>query len=290
MPFTLTHIAAILPVAAAAPRAFPFSALVVGSMIPDIPLFVPLPITYATTHSITGIFLACVPLGMACLVTFQCLMKLPLLALLPELIRSRCASLSISHVEPTFKFFSSAALAILIGATTHVFWDSFTHQGRWGSSLFPQLNDNVLTIWGYHMPGYKALQYGSSLVLCPVYCATGRLLALKTKTGSARCTSNSSEVLEGFRLPHRALDPSVRHTRRLDVGSPDAIHEDRAIHHCVGVGSGNCLADLLRLLSSGFRACVRAGRASTAVDGHSHWLMAVVAGLAVRELQARYNS
>ena len=27
MPFTLTHIAAILPVAAAAPRAFPFSAL-----------------------------------------------------------------------------------------------------------------------------------------------------------------------------------------------------------------------------------------------------------------------
>ncbi len=167
MPFTLTHIAAILPVAAAAPRAFPFSALVVGSMIPDLPLFVPLPITYATTHSITGIFLACLPLGMACLLTFECLMKRPLLALLPELIRSRCASLSVSHVEPNFKFFSSAALAIPIGATTHVFWDSFTHQGRLGSSLFPRLNDNVLTIWGYDMPGHKALQYGSSLVLLP---------------------------------------------------------------------------------------------------------------------------
>ena len=167
MPFTLTHIAAVLPVAAAAPRVFPFSALVVGSMIPDLPMFVTLPITYATTHSITGIFLACLPLGMACLLTFQWLMKRPLLALLPELIRSRCASLSISQVEPTFKYFSSSALAIVIGATTHVFWDSFTHQGRWGSSLFPRLNDNVLTIWGYDLPAYKALQYGSSLVLLP---------------------------------------------------------------------------------------------------------------------------
>jgi membrane-bound metal-dependent hydrolase YbcI (DUF457 family) len=146
MPFTLTHIAAILPVSAAAPRAFPFSALVVGSMIPDLPMFVTLPITYATTHSITGIFLACLPLGMACLLTFQWLMKRPLLALLPELVRSRCASLSISRFEPTFKFFSSSALAIAIGAATHVFWDSFTHQGRWGSSVFPRLNDNVLTI------------------------------------------------------------------------------------------------------------------------------------------------
>jgi hypothetical protein len=64
VPFTPTHIAAILPVAAAAPRPFPFSALVVGSMIPDLPLFVTLPVTYATTHSITGLFLACLPLGM----------------------------------------------------------------------------------------------------------------------------------------------------------------------------------------------------------------------------------
>jgi hypothetical protein len=142
-----------------------------------------------------------------------------------HLARSRCASLSISQVEPTFKFFASSALAIVIGATIHVFWDSFTHQGRWGSSLFPSLNDNVLTIWGYAMPGYKALQYGSSLVLLPLSRAIGHLLALTTKTGSARWTSNSSEVLEGLRLPHRALDHFVRHTLRLDVRSPDAIRE-----------------------------------------------------------------
>jgi hypothetical protein len=94
-------------------------------------------------------------------------MKRPLLALLPELVRRRCASLSFSHVEPTVKFLSSSAVAIVIGATTHDFWDSFTHQGRWGTSVFPRLNDNVLTIWGYNVPRYKPLQYGSSLVLLP---------------------------------------------------------------------------------------------------------------------------
>ena len=167
MPFTPTHVAAIIPIAAAAPRALPFSALVIGSMIPDLPLFVQLPPSYTTTHSIIGVFIACVPLGMACLLTFQCLLKRPLFALLPDLVRSRCAAISTSCVEPTLTFFVSSSLAIAIGAATHVFWDSFTHQGRWGSNVFPSLNASVLTIWGHAVPGYKAVQYGSTLVFLP---------------------------------------------------------------------------------------------------------------------------
>ncbi len=89
------------------------------------------------------------------------------LALLPEVVGSRCGSLSTSRVEPTWAFMALSALAIAIGAATHVFWDSFTHRGRWGTELFPQLNDHVATVWGYDMPGYKALQYGSTLVLLP---------------------------------------------------------------------------------------------------------------------------
>jgi hypothetical protein len=168
MPFTLTHVAAILPIAAAAPRALPFSALVIGSMIPDFPLFVPLPPTYATTHSISGIFVACVPLGLVCFLAFQCLMKRPFLALLPDAIRGRFAAWANPIVEPTFSFFASSSLAIAIGAATHVFWDSFTHRGRWGSMLFPWLNERVLTIAGQDVAGHKALQYGSTLVFLPL--------------------------------------------------------------------------------------------------------------------------
>ena len=41
MPFTPVHSLAVLPVAAARRLPLPFSALVIGSMIPDFPLFVP---------------------------------------------------------------------------------------------------------------------------------------------------------------------------------------------------------------------------------------------------------
>jgi hypothetical protein len=167
MPFTPTHVAAILPVAAIARRALPFSALVIGSMIPDLPLFVPLPPDYGTTHSVPGVFTACLPLGMVGFLIFQGLLKRPLWALLPDAIRGRCASLSASCIEPTFTFFASASLAIVIGATTHLFWDSFTHQGRWGTSVFPRLSQGVLTTWGHEVPGYKVLQYGSTLLGLP---------------------------------------------------------------------------------------------------------------------------
>ena len=60
-------------------RAAGFSvlALVIGSMIPDLPLFVTIPVSYATTHSIAGLFVACLPLGLACFLAFQLVMKRP---------------------------------------------------------------------------------------------------------------------------------------------------------------------------------------------------------------------
>jgi hypothetical protein len=168
MPFTPTHVAAIVPIAAVARRALPFSALVIGSMIPDFPLFVPLSPSYATTHSISGIFVACVPLGLVCLLVFQCLMKRPLFAILPDAIRCRCAHLSSSCVTLNLSFLGSSALAVAIGAATHVFWDSFTHAGRWGTTVFPVLNDRVFNVGSFGVPGYKALQYGSSVVFLPL--------------------------------------------------------------------------------------------------------------------------
>ncbi len=167
MPFTPTHILAILPITAVKHLRLPFSALVIGSMIPDFPLFVPLSPTYDTTHSVPGILTACLPLGLTWFLVFQLLMKRPLFALLPEAIRSRCLPQVKPCVEPGARFFASASLAIMAGAATHLFWDSFTHRGRWGTQLFPRLNEAALTIDGHAVPGYKLLQYGSTLVGLP---------------------------------------------------------------------------------------------------------------------------
>ena len=97
MPFTPTHIAAILPIAAIRRRELPFSALAIGAMLPDLPLFLPrisryavdlhdssfastwlraaydilFQVNYYQMHSIPGLLTICLPLGMACFLCFQ---------------------------------------------------------------------------------------------------------------------------------------------------------------------------------------------------------------------------
>jgi Domain of unknown function (DUF4184) len=164
MPFTPTHVAAILPVAALARGRLPFAALVIGSMIPDLPLFVGSTSFYDVTHSVPGLFTACLPLGIIGFLTFHHLLKQPLFALLPVSIQSHCASLARPRAGETI----ASIVAIVIGATTHVLWDSFTHQGRWGTRLIPSLGGTALTVAGRAVPGYKLAQYGSTLILLPV--------------------------------------------------------------------------------------------------------------------------
>ena len=80
MPFTLSHPAAAVPFAK---RGLALSALVVGSMAPDFPYFFPLPISSYFSHSILGIGLVNVPLGLILLWLFHRILKYPLLLLLP---------------------------------------------------------------------------------------------------------------------------------------------------------------------------------------------------------------
>jgi hypothetical protein len=168
MPFTPAHIAAVLPIAALSRRTLPFSALVIGSMIPDLPLFVPFSPSYVDTHSISGIFTVCTPLGLVCLVIFRCLLKRPLFALLPDAARRRCAHVSRPSIEPTVSFFAASAVALVIGAATHIFWDSFTHAGRWGTTVFPILNESRIFFGRVNLKLCDALQYACSFVFLPL--------------------------------------------------------------------------------------------------------------------------
>lgn len=167
MPFTPTHILAIVPIATVSRGVLPFSALVVGSMVPDFPLFSPVSPTYETTHSAWGLFTACLPLGLAADLLFQSVMKQPLLALLPRTVQRRCTSLARPALAPTPTGLLRVSLAIVAGAATHLLWDSFTHRGRWGTQLLPALNQTALTLGGQAIPGFKLVQYGSTAIGLP---------------------------------------------------------------------------------------------------------------------------
>ena len=63
-----------------------------------------------------------------------------------------------------FRRFAVLCAAILVGAMTHVAWDSFTHQYGWMVQRLPSLSRSVLqTKWG-PVPLYKLLEHGNTAV------------------------------------------------------------------------------------------------------------------------------
>ncbi|MEY2233293.1 MULTISPECIES: DUF4184 family protein [Streptomyces] len=171
MPFTLSHAAAVLPAIRRTGRArgpLVASALVLGSFAPDTFYFTDAVVegvlVYgAFTHSLPGVFTLDAVLT-AVLVGFWLLLREPLIALLPRDWRGRVHAFVRGEVwrersRPAALvcwFYVSAA----VGSLTHVGWDSFTHNDRWGTNALPDLAEPL----AYGLPGYSFLQYGTSAV------------------------------------------------------------------------------------------------------------------------------
>lgn len=165
MPFTPTHIFAVIP-AAKRFRQLPFSALVIGSLIPDLPLFIPFSPNYQITHSWVGLFSACLPLGLLVYYGFQGIIKIPIVTLLPLKVQSRITRQSQPALQVSSRVLFFLVTAIVFGSLTHQAWDAFTHAGQWGVDLLPALNESILIV-GRSLPVYKALQYGSTVLGLP---------------------------------------------------------------------------------------------------------------------------
>ncbi|WP_416876008.1 DUF4184 family protein [Kitasatospora sp. SC0581] len=172
MPFTLSHPAAVLPLLRAAGARGPLvaSALVAGSMAPDVPFFAEslLPGVYGQgglTHRWWAVPTVDVAIAGALVAGWHGLLRGPLVALLPERWVGGAEALTVRRagnaadpaeagaVGGAAWFAASAA----IGAATHVGWDAFTHGDRLGVRLLPVLDRPVAGV-----PLYEALQYGSS--------------------------------------------------------------------------------------------------------------------------------
>ena len=181
MPFTVTHVAAVLPALPWVRRRFggdrsvPASALVIGSMVPDAGVFLPRFVNYHVAHSVGGLFTLCLPLGMAAFLAWEYFVKAPLIDLAPAAVRARVNGPRRAPRAPlTLRTLLWAAAFTVAGAATHVFWDSFTHAGWWGVRTFPVLDEvwftlpESLPLRNRAVPGYRLGQYGSTLALLPV--------------------------------------------------------------------------------------------------------------------------
>jgi hypothetical protein len=161
MPFTLAHPAAIIPLCRRLRGTGVASALVIGSMAPDLIYWLPWPVHRDTSHTIPGLLSFCLPAGFCVFWLYHLLIKPPLLALLP-----RTVSLRLPPPQPVRWHLRTVAfvlLAVLLGAITHLFWDAFTHHDTLATQLLPFLETPLLTGGRHVLRVYKVLQYGSTL-------------------------------------------------------------------------------------------------------------------------------
>src|ERR1700743_2565096 len=84
MPYTLSHAAAALPFSRPLARLQLLSATVIGSMVPDFSYLLPMDLSRPQTHGAWSLLTFSLPIGLLCYWIFQCVIKRPLFAVLPD--------------------------------------------------------------------------------------------------------------------------------------------------------------------------------------------------------------
>ncbi|MET8943449.1 DUF4184 family protein [Streptomyces sp. NPDC004542] len=246
MPFTLSHAAAVLPAVrgdgSGRGRLVP-AVLVAGSFSPDMTYYaaglLPGAMRFGNvTHSFAGVLSVDVLVSWG-LVGLWLVLREPLVAQLPRDRQGRWAALlrcgtPRARVRP-----ASVGLwyvSAVLGASTHVVWDAFTHHDRWGVRLFPVLGRSAAGV-----PVHWYLQYGSSLVAALVTAAwVGRAVRRMPSSGpvgvpplSARDRWWAAAVIGGC-----AVAGAAQRALRWAYGNAAAKPWELVPTLCFGLGAG----------------------------------------------------
>lgn len=166
MPFTPSHAVIALPFVR---TPLVPAAIAIGAMTPDLPLFVRgIGLNYAFTHTLSNILWTSL-LAFVLFLLWRAVLRPAVPELAPPVLsrkipeewsqRGVAAARSAVGVGEKSSYPVLLAVSLLIGVVSHIVWDLFTHEGRWGVQVLPILDE----MWG-PLPGFKWLQYGSSIV------------------------------------------------------------------------------------------------------------------------------
>jgi len=159
VPFTLSHSAAVLPLAR---TPLPLAGLVIGSMAPDFPYFVTGVSSRTVTHDWWALPTIDLLMGLVAFALWRGVLRAPFLDSMPEKLARRMRGWGERQGRRRatgFRALGWLVLALLVGELTHVLWDSFTHEDGWMvvrlAPLRQELGPTPLWHW---------LQYASGLV------------------------------------------------------------------------------------------------------------------------------
>lgn len=166
MPFTLAHPLAVIPCTKATQRgSLIFSALILGSMTADFPYFLGFQgQAHSYGHTIPGVFVFDVPAGLLTLWIMHGILKFPLLTLFPVSHQERLIPVARGFRFWPLSFLARTVVSLLLGVTTHLVWDSFTHDSGWPVQQFPNVLGAFVTLPRLgRIEICDLLQYGSSI-------------------------------------------------------------------------------------------------------------------------------
>ncbi|MEU4215231.1 DUF4184 family protein [Actinoplanes sp. NPDC026623] len=149
MPFTAVHPAAVLPIVR---YGLPGSALVIGSITPDLPMILPVPTVVHFAHTPSGLVTVDLVMGMIAFVLWQVLFGPAVLALAPRALSGRVPAglpKGLAFHRATGVRIALVLAGVLIGAATHIVWDAFTHDWMWGPELLPWLASRHGSMMGW---------------------------------------------------------------------------------------------------------------------------------------------
>ena len=166
MPFTPSHAVVALPFARS--PLVP-AAIAVGAMTPDLPLFLRgAGLSYGFTHGWSNIVWTTL-VAFVLLLVWRMVLRPAAAELAPDAIADRLpddwrrtgSEAALETVAPRGRRWHPLLLVVslVLGVLSHIAWDLFTHEGRWGVQAVPALQQ----MWG-PLAGYKWLQHGSSVV------------------------------------------------------------------------------------------------------------------------------
>ncbi|PHS04186.1 MAG: hypothetical protein COA88_13980 [Kordia sp.] len=161
MPFTFSHPAIILPLKNIFGKWVSLTGLVIGSLTPDFEYFLRMKIQSDYSHTIIGTLWFNLPIGILLCFIFQNIIKNPLIENSPNFIQYRMTELKNLNWIKYFKGnWIVVCLSILIGAYSHLFWDSFTHSNAFFTNFFG-LDRKVFNT---EISIFKLLQHLSTLI------------------------------------------------------------------------------------------------------------------------------
>jgi hypothetical protein len=167
MPFTGAHPMAVLPLLRwRRTLGLDATCLVIGSMAPDVEYFVRGGSLGVISHTARGLVAWNLPVTLILGALLHAIVKWPLLLVAPAAISSRAVALVGGPWRERWGLaaVASCAISAVLGAASHIAWDSFTHADKWGTEHVRALTARVTVPLYGTTAVHRVLQYVSTVV------------------------------------------------------------------------------------------------------------------------------